>query len=130
MEVVVTEKLNLSIVNLPFEFYFSSGNKNRADSDYNHWFTPSGKCRIYFGGCHIQEVGRYNLADYDKLVKAMKKYKCDILTDGACYYTVAGDRIGKILNMSSIIYQANAEWQALSFDDKKEYVEGTKLIEL
>ena len=134
MNVVLTETLKLMMVNLPFTFFFSSGNKNQGNQGYNHWFTPSGICRIYFGGCHVQHRGRYNQDDEKKMVNAMKKYKCDILTDGRDYYTIANDCIGMISNMDTIIRQATEEWEALKdrelWEDKKEYVEGTKTIDL
>jgi len=132
MKVVLTETLNLEVVNLPFEFYFASTYKNKADHDYNHWFTPTGKCRIYFGGCHIQELGNYNEKDEARMVQAMMSNKCDILTDGRDYYTRCTGFVGKILNMSTIIYQANAEWQARKTDEgwenKKTYVEGERSL--
>lgn len=112
MRITLTETLNLSVVNLPFEFYFSSGNKNKGTHGKNYWFTPTGKCRIYFGGCHVQHIGRYTEEDEKKFVAAMIKNKCDILTDGACYYTRAGGYIAKLTNMYPMIHKATNEWEA------------------
>ena len=132
MQITLTETLDLEVVNLPFEFYFHQGYKNKADRDYNHWFTPTGKCKIYFGGCHIQDRGKYTEEDETKMVDAMVNNRCDILTDGRDYYTRCSGFIGKIMNMSTIIYQAHAEWQARKgsegWEDKKEYVEGKRSL--
>jgi len=134
MKVTLTTDLNLSVVNLPFEFYFSSGNKNKGTHSKNYWFTPTGKCRIYFGGCHVRHLGRYNEADEKKLVAAMIKNKCDILTDGAAYYTRAGSDVAQLTNMYAIIAEATNEWEARKeieeWEDRKGYDPDLNMIEI
>lgn len=108
MEVILTEKLNLKIHKLPYEVTFSFNSKK--DSRYNHWFTPTGKCRISVHGCHTEQLGNLTNEDYDSLMSQMKASKCDILTDGRYFYTTGNNFILKITNMYLILSDMNNEW--------------------
>jgi hypothetical protein len=108
MKVVLIETLDLKVVELPFPVSFAATPK-RGISE-KHWFTPTGNCKLYFGSCHTMQLG--SLADngYQMLMDAMKKAKCDLLTDGYDYYTTGDKNIIKLNNMSSILYKVILEW--------------------
>ena len=110
MKVTLTENLDVEPIDIEFEIWFEFSRKKSAV--HNHWFTPTGKCKVWVGGCHMQHLGNLGEGQYDKLMKAMKKAKCDVLTDGRDYYTTGNDNLIKITNMETILYQANEEYNA------------------
>lgn len=112
MKVVLTETLDLEVHKTPYEVRFAFNRKRGVTGD--HWFTPSGKCKIWIGGCHTQHLGKLTQKDYDTLMEKMKK--SDILTDGYDYYTTGNVEILKLGNMRTILYQINEEWEARKYE--------------
>lgn len=76
-----------------------------------HWFTPSGKCKVWVGGCNINHLGKLGTGQYDKLMAIMKKAKNDVLTDGRDFFTTGNDNIIKIDNLQRILALAMEEWE-------------------
>lgn len=114
MKVQLTEEYNLKIKELPFELRFEFSRKRGVDKNY--WFTPSGKCKIWVGGCSLNHLGQLGKGQYDKLIAMMNENKNDILTDDRDYYTIGSDNIIRIDNMAQILYLAMDEW------DERKYV--------
>ena len=108
MKIVLIETLDLEVVKLPFPVSFAWTKKRGVNA--NHWFTPTGTCKMYIGHFHNIQLGEMTKEIYDSIMDEMKKAKCDILTDGRDYYTTGNQNITKINNMSSILYSAILEW--------------------
>jgi hypothetical protein len=113
MKITLTTNLDLTIFESPYPIIFA-WNKKRGIND-NTWFTPQGTCKIFIGGLRNINCGTLNKKDYDYFVSEMKKNKCDILTDGRDYYTIAGSTnnypIVQITNMGELFMSANKEFE-------------------
>jgi len=109
MKITLTEKHDIKIEELPFELRFEFSRKRGVDKDY--WFTPSGKCKVWVGGCHLNHLGKLGTGQYDKLMAMMKKAKCDVLTDGRDFFTTGDNNIIRIDNLRYILGQAMDEWE-------------------
>ena len=113
MKITLTTDLDLTILESPYPILFA-WNRKRGISGTT-WFTPQGTCKIYIGGLRNIKCGTLNKKDYDYFVSEMKKNKCDILTDGRDYYTIAGTtnnyKIVEITNMDELFMSANKEFE-------------------
>ena len=114
MKLILTETLHLEVHKLPFELSFAWNKKRGEINDW--WFTPTGKCKIYFQSLRIRHLGEYHDNDFPIMVKEMKKYRSDILVDSrGNYYTIASDRIGEIINLNSMLRHMTDEWNARKY---------------
>jgi hypothetical protein len=109
MEVTLTEQLDVKVIDVPFEMWMEFSRKSGVTKDY--WFTPSGKCKIWVGGLHLQHLGKLGEGQYDQLMAEMKNAKCDVLSTGNNYYTTGNNNLIKINNMGTILDQATKEWK-------------------
>ena len=80
MEVITTQKLQLEPHKEEFEILFAWNKKRGVDN--NHWFTPTGKCKIWIGGLSTQMIGHVSKDVYKTLIKKMKAAKTDVLAWG------------------------------------------------
>jgi len=116
MKITTTTKtLDLTPDSTEFEYQFAWNKKRGVDKDY--WFTPTGKCKIWIGGLHTNDVGKIDPEICKQLGKQLKKNKVDTFKWGSDYYTIGTDSILEILNMNQIMYKIQTEW------DKRKYPE-------
>jgi hypothetical protein len=124
MKVITTETTVLKPINLPFDLLIV-WNRKRGEKEY--WFTPTGKAKIGLSGLSLIRIGNINDDDDKKIIRLMKKYKCDILTDGRSFYTRAMRGLAEITNGYSIVRSLLDEWnvrhEAELWEEKKEYVQ-------
>ena len=111
MKITTTNKLDLEVLNVPYELRLSWNKKQDVSSDKDHWFTPSGICKVHIGALYNNHLGDITKAETKTLHKLMAKEKCPILTDGRGYYTTGDDTIMVLDNFSTILYQINKEWE-------------------
>ena len=109
-------RLELKLLKLPFQLYFSWTRKRGVDKDF--WFTPTGNGKLYSGNFNTERIGKIPPKKYEAIISMMKKGRCDILTDGYRYYTTTGDNwISQIHGLSSDLalmkeeYQARKDWE-------------------
>jgi hypothetical protein len=108
MQVTTRNNLDLNVLELPYHVRFAWNKKRGVRAD--HWFTPSGKCKVYIGALSNEHVGFISKEEYDTLMVAMSK--CDILTDARDYYTTGNESIMILHNMQRILHEMNEEYEA------------------
>jgi hypothetical protein len=116
MKVRATQTVQLTVAPEEFEVKFAWNKKRGVEG--NHWFTPSGICKMYIGGLHHNRVGKVQPKVYKELYRQAKANKTELFTWGSTYYCLSNDdSIDEVYNMPSILYQARAEWE------ERKYVE-------
>jgi hypothetical protein len=118
MKITTKNKLDIEILDVPYNLTFAWDKKRGVASDKDHWFTPSGICKVYIGALYNNHLGDISEAEYKTLKKLMTKEKSDVLTDGRRYYTTGDNNIMTLDNFSTILYQINNEWEG------RKYIEG------
>ncbi len=127
MKVKTTTIVYLEVHPEEFDITFSWDRKRGVEND--HWFTPSGKCKMWIGGLHTQLIGKVKPKVYKELVRQLKANKTELFTWGTTFYCVSGeDSITEIRNMETILLQARAEWEERKYveewvEDQRELTE-------
>jgi len=111
MNVTAIQKttLDLDVYKTPFKLTFSWNKKRGVNEDY--WFTPSGDCKIWTCSVGNNHIGHITKAEYDSLLKRMRKAKTDILTDGRDFYSIGDVTIMELRSVSNTIDKAMKEWE-------------------
>ena len=128
MKVKTYHTTTLKAINLPFSLTIAWKKKRGVDADW--WFTSTGQGKIWVGDLHLINLGHVDDKDEKDIIKLMKKYKTDILTDGRTYYTRGMSGLVEIQNGWSLINQMNEHWYERKddwdkfYETKKEYIQG------
>ena len=126
MKVKTYHTTTLKPINLPFPLMIKWKKKRDVCSDF--WFTPSGQGNIWIGDLSMISLGSISDKDDDEIIKLMKKYKTDILTDGRNYYTRGMTGLVEITNGYILINQMCERWEYIKdrwenmYRPKKEFI--------
>jgi hypothetical protein len=127
MKVKTYHTTTLKAINLPFRLIIQWNKKLDVNGDF--WFTPTGQGNVWIGDLSMISLGNVSDKDDKDIIKLMKKYKTDILTDGRAYYTRGMSGLVEITNGYSLINQMNKYWHDRkddwnnSYEPKKEFIE-------
>lgn len=126
MKIITTNTTQLYAINLPFELSFVWYKKRETFTLKGYWFTPTGKAKVWIGEISTMHLGHINDKDDKKIVALMKKYKCDILSNGTKYYTRAGTGLVEItdayLIINTLLNEWNVRWEQEHWEIKKEHI--------
>ena len=131
MKVKTYHTTTLKPINLPFPLSIKWKKKRDVCSDF--WFTPSGQGNIWIGDLSMISLGSISDKDDDEIIKLMKKYKTDILTDGRNYYTRGMSGLVEITNgwiikqMCEYWNDRKDDWNNL-YEVKKEFIEDLETL--
>jgi len=114
MKVIAVRKraIDLKLVKEEFSINFTFQRKRGINTAYDHWFTATGKCKIWRGGLNLQRIGDVGAETSKELITQLKNNNTEIFQDGNRYYTTTGESdISEIENMHPILNQAREEWE-------------------
>ena len=126
MKVKTYHITTLKAINLPFSLTITWNKKRNVNNEF--WFTPSGQGKIWIGDISMISLGSTSDKDDKEIIKLMKKYKTDILTDGRAYYTRGMSGLAEIQNGWYLVNQMSKYWNDRKddwdkyYEPKKEYI--------
>ena len=113
MRVTTTQELDLTPLKTEFELSFAWTKKRGSNNDF--WFTPSGKCKIWFGCISTSIVGNVSSEVYHELITQLKANKTDVFVWGNDYYTTTGNNISRLHNMGVLLRSILVEWEGRKY---------------